>query len=322
LRQSFPRWSGKLVISYIQLENKVQFSALKKQESEHLPLKLLLARHLWGVDQSNGFTPYIDHWRSMGYEALEGSSRTVLDASLLRRTLKREKFGWIAQVFSNMFVPGGTVQQHLLSLRSQIDECFEAEPLFFNCHSGSDAWSGAEAEDFYGAVLEMEKEIGVALSHETHRARYFANPWNTREILNRFPELKLTCDLSHWVCIAERLLQDCNDIIDLCAAHCHHIHARVGYEEGPQVPDPRAPEWSAHLEAHEAWWSKIWNAQQARGFQSSSLTPEFGPPPYLHTAPYTQQPVADLNSICDWMAQRERDRFHARGGTVRDARGN
>ena len=99
--------------------------------------------------------------------------------SLLRQTLKEERFAWIAQVFSNMFVRGGTVQQHLLSLRSQIDECLDGEPLFFNCHSGSDAWSMAEAEDFYGACQQMEKEIGVVLSHETHRSRYFANPWNT-----------------------------------------------------------------------------------------------------------------------------------------------
>lgn len=256
----------------------------------------------------------------MGYETLEASIQKVPDAGLLRRTLKEEKFGWIPQVFSNMAVPGGTVEQHLRSLREQIDECLDAEPVFFNCHTGSDAWSMAEAEDFYGAALQVEKEIGVTLSHETHRVRYFANPWNTREILNRFPELKLTCDLSHWICVAERLLQDCEDIIDLCAAHCHHIHARVGYEEGPQVPDPRAPEWSVHLETHEAWWDKIWKAQEARGSKLSTLTPEFGPPPYLHTIPYTQHPVADLNTICDWMAERERDRFHARSKTLRDAR--
>jgi hypothetical protein len=201
------------------------------------------------------------------------------------------------------------VQEHLASLTYQIDECLDAEPLFFNCHSGSDAWSITEAEDFYGAVLEMEKKIGVTLSHETHRFRCFGNPWNTRRILNLFPELKLTCDLSHWVCVTERLLQDCTDIIDLCAEHCWHLHARVGYEEGPQVPDPRAPEWSAHLQTHEEWWEKIWKTQQTRKLDVSTLTPEFGPPPYLHTIPYTQQPVADLNAICDWMSQRQRDRF-------------
>ncbi len=27
-----------------------------------------------------------------------------------------------------------------------------------------------------------------------------------------------------------------------------HVHARVGYEQGPQVPDPRLPEWRYALE--------------------------------------------------------------------------
>ena len=41
----------------------------------------------------------------------------------------------------------------------------------------------------------------------------------------------------------------------------------------------------------------------------STLTPEFGPYPYMPTIPFENKPVADLNAICDWMAERERDRF-------------
>lgn len=272
-------------------------------------MKLLLVRPLWGVDLSNGFAPHLSHWRDIGYDALEATARLIPDANLLFRTLKNEHLSWIAQVMTNMKAPGGTVREHLHSLEEQIQECLDDEPLFFNCHGGSDAWSEAEAEDFYGAALEMEQTLGAVLSHETHRSRYFGNPWNTQRILRQFPRLKLTCDLSHWVCVAERLLEDCADIIELCASHCYHIHARVGYEEGPQVPDPRAPEWQAHLETHETWWATMWKSQQARGYTVSTLAPEFGPPPYMHTAPYTQQPVADLDAICDWMAERERRQF-------------
>ena len=41
----------------------------------------------------------------------------------------------------------------------------------------------------------------------------------------------------------------------------------------------------------------------------STLTPEFGPAPYLHLLPHTQTPVADLADICDWMARRQAGRF-------------
>lgn len=272
-------------------------------------MKLLLVRHLWGVDLSAGFSRYIPHWREVGYEALEASPLFVPDPKLLRETLRQEGFHWIPQVFSQSSTSGGSVREHLSSLQEQIEACLDATPLFFNGHTGSDSWTPAEAEEFYGRALELEKRIGVSIAHETHRSRYFGSPWNTQHILQKYPDLKLTCDFSHWVCIAERLLPDCSGILRLAAKHCWHLHARVGYEQGPQVPDPRAPEWDAQVQAHERWWSDIWAAQQTRGMKVSTLTPEYGPPPYQQTIPYTRQPVSDLNAICDSVSLRQADRF-------------
>ena len=273
-------------------------------------MKLTLVRHLWGVDHTHGLDHNLPRWREAGYQAVEGSLKFSPDRDALLRFLMHSGWRWIPQVFSREFIPGGTVREHLDSLKSQIQECLAYDPLFFNAHSGSDAWSLHEAEDFYGAVLEMEKSLGLAICHETHRLRYFGNPWTTRSILEKYPDLKLTCDFSHWVCVAERLLEDCGDIIQLAAQHCHHLHARVGHEEGPQVSDPRAPEWARHLAAHEAWWDTIWSSQKQRGLAVTCLVPEFGPAPYLPLLPYTQSPVADLADICDWMARREASRFN------------
>jgi hypothetical protein len=273
-------------------------------------MKLLLVRHLWGVDLSGGFSPHISSWHEVGYQALEGWLGMCPDPALLRKTLQSEGFRWISLVFSSApFSGGGSVQRHLQFLREQIENSLDPQPLFFNAHTGSDSWTATEAEDFYGLALDLEKKIGVPISHETHRSRYFGNPWHTQTLLQRFPELKLTCDFSHWVCVAERLLGDCADIIQRAASQCFHLHARVGYEEGPQVSDPRAPEWKSHLEAHEAWWTEVWNAQLRRGMETVTLTPEFGPPPYQHTLPYSQKPVSDLTDICDWMSVRQAVRF-------------
>jgi hypothetical protein len=273
-------------------------------------MNITLVRHLWGINHTHGLEPYLARWSDVGYEALEGSLHLSPDREALLRFLKTSGWKWIAQVFSRDFIPGGSVREHLDSLKSQIDDSMEHQPWFFNAHSGSDTWSLSQAEDFYGAVLEMERSLGVAICHETHRLRYFGNPWTTRPILELFPDLKLTCDFSHWVCVAERLLEDCGEIIQLAADHCHHLHARVGHEEGPQVSDPRAPEWARHLAAHEAWWDTIWISQKQRGHAITSLVPEFGPAPYQQLLPYTQAPVADLADICDWMARREKSRFH------------
>jgi hypothetical protein len=272
-------------------------------------MKLRLVRHLWGVDGSLGYEHYLPRWREVGYEAIEFTLRFVTDRPAFFRMLKENNLQWMPQIFTHDFTPAGTVREHLASMRQQVEECLSYEPFSVNAQSASDTWSLSQAEDFYGAALEMEKEFGVPIAHETHRLRYFGNPWTTRPILEKFPTLKLTCDFSHWVCVAERLLPDCGDIIALAAQHCHHFHARVGFEEGPQVSDPRAPEWSQHLAAHEAWWDQIWQSQKKRGMKVSTLTPEFGPAPYLHLLPYTQAPVANLAEICDWMARRQTERF-------------
>jgi hypothetical protein len=56
----------------------------------------------------------------------------------------------------------------------------------------------------------------------------------------------------------------------------------------------------------------IWDAQDKRGITESTLTPEFGAPDYLHTLPYSRMPVANLWDICNWQAERQRERFGAR----------
>ncbi len=134
--------------------------------------------------------------------------------------------------------------------------------------------------------------------------------------------MRLTCDFSHWCCVCERLIDSEPEVLALCAERGHHVHARVGYDQGPQVPHPAAPEYRPALEAHERWWKRIWKAQAERGTMVTTMTPEFGLDGYLQCAPFTQTPVADLDEINAWMAAREREQLAAftenmtRGATV------
>ena len=123
-------------------------------------------------------------------------------------------------------------------------------------------------------------------------------------MLGALPELRLTCDFSHWCVVCERLPDD-EAALSLAIQHARHLHARVGYAQGPQVPDPRAPEYETELLAHESWWRRIAAAVAARG-EVVTATPEFGPDGYLHHSPFSNQPVADLAEINRWMAHRQR----------------
>jgi hypothetical protein len=274
--------------------------------SGEVMMELRVMRHLWGVRES--WEHAFPQFKAAGYAGIDALPPDPPDLDRFRRLLNEHGFDYILQVLTT----GETVEDHVASFRRQVEAGLALAPRLIGCHGGRDAWSEAESARFFAQVLEIEHEIGLPVGHETHRGRILYNPWVTARMLDRFPALKLVCDFSHWTCVAERLLHDQTEIIRRCAARCIHLHARVGYEEGPQVPDPRAPEYRYCLEAFERWWRLVWDAQEARGLEASTLTPEYGPPGYLHTLPYTRQPVADLGEISDWQARRAAERFARR----------
>lgn len=267
------------------------------------PMQLLLFRHLWGVAEP--WEQAFPRFKSTGYHGIEATLPPAQQRKELSKLLKSYNFEFIPQIFTT----GATVQEHLESFREQVQAAKTMKPRLMNAHSGKDSFNESECEQFFEGALEIEAEAAVPIAHETHRGRMLYNPWSADRLLQRFPNLKLCCDFSHWVCVCERLLEDQLPVLRRCASRCLHVHARVGYEEGPQVPDPRAPEYATHLAAHEKWWRLIWVSQKQRGFRFSTLTPEFGPPGYLHTLPFTQAPVADLSAICDWQARRQAAAF-------------
>jgi hypothetical protein len=109
--------------------------------------------------------------------------------------------------------------------------------------------------------------------------------------------------------VHESLLEGFEPIVEQALLRTVHVHARVGHQEGPQVNDPRAPEWGSAVQSHLGWWDKVMNVaeQQKRPFQTFLC--EFGPPNYLPTLPYTQQPVADQWGVNAHMMQLLRERY-------------
>jgi hypothetical protein len=104
------------------------------------------------------------------------------------------------------------------------------------------------------------------------------------------------------------LLSDQPETMRMALSRTDHIHARIGHQEGPQVNDPRAPEWADAVKAHYAWWDEIVKRKAAEGLPVTVLT-EFGPPTYLPTVPYTFQPLADQWDINVYMMKTLRERY-------------
>lgn len=182
-------------------------------------------------------------------------------------------------------------------------------PVRINLHSGRDSLWHDDGLRFFEAALKAEADIGVPVVHETHRGRLLFTPWDTAFYLRAFDTLHINADYSHWVNVCERLPDDQAEALALANERALYVHGRVGYEEGPQVPDPSAPEYAAHLAWHERQWQAIWRHRAAAGDAEFFFTPEYGPPAYLHTLPRTNEPVGDLWQICLWAKDRARQVF-------------
>lgn len=269
-----------------------------------------LFKTLWGFD--GDYLKAIDEALADGFDGIEGPAPA--DAKVRREfaaALQRNPLHYIQEICTGGdYVPQrhATPQQHLADLQQALAWGAELAPLLITSMAGCDAWPETQSVQFFAAAMALAEDH-APLCFETHRSRSLFNPWTTQRIVAALPQLRLTADFSHWCVVCERLIDSELDVLDAIAPHIHHIHARVGYAQGPQVPHPAAPEYGAALAAHQGWWEIIWRAQQQRGVTLTTMTPEFGPDGYLHLQPFTAQPVADLREINRWMATTERGHF-------------
>jgi hypothetical protein len=104
------------------------------------------------------------------------------------------------------------------------------------------------------------------------------------------------------------LLADQPEAVALALSRTGHIHARIGHAEGPQVNDPRAPEWAEAFNTHFGWWDKVVAQKKKEGRPLTMLT-EFGPVDYMPALPYTRQPVANQWDINKYMLDTLRTRY-------------
>ncbi len=212
------------------------------------------------------------------------------------------------------FLCGGSQtnpQQHLDYYKKMIDAAAKQNiqrPLYINNHSGRDHFSFDDNKKFIEHTNALAKETGILICHETHRGRMLFAAHITRQFVEKYPELRLTLDISHWCNVHESLLADQKETVAITLERTDHIHARIGHAEGPQVNDPRAPEWENTVKQHFEWWDKVVERKKKNGERMTFLT-EFGPPDYMPTMAYTRQPLSDQWAINVHMMNLLRKRY-------------
>ncbi len=187
-----------------------------------------------------------------------------------------------------------------------LQEILAWKPVKVNSHTGNDFWPLEQNLAFIELGDRYAKHVGIPVLHETHRGRFSYTLPEAAAMLRKFPNLKYTLDVSHWMVVHERLLTESDPLLQEIFPSVDHIHARVGFAEGPQVPNPAAPEWKNEVKAHLDIWEKIIRSQTSKVF---TVTTEFGPPPYMATVPFTNQPLADQWEANVWMMNALKSRF-------------
>jgi hypothetical protein len=183
-------------------------------------------------------------------------------------------------------------EESLEEYKSYLIKAIDQKPLAINSHTGSDFLSFEQNMAFISAANDLSIASNIPIYHETHRGRFSYSLPETNKYLEKNSSLKLTLDISHWMVVHESLLKNRENLLKQVVLKSDHIHARVGFEEGPQVNDPSAPEWKTalhrHLDIWEAVIQKKWNEEK-----TVTITTEFGPPNYMPTIPFTEKPLSD-----------------------------
>lgn len=269
-------------------------------------LEIRYIRGMWGMDQPT-LEANLQRIKEGGFDGVEmGVPADGAERRELKALLERLGLDLVVQQWTR----GSSPREHAESFEEQYRRGAELRPLLVNSHTGRDHFTLPENLEIFRRAGRLEQELGTPLVHEVHRGRATYCTTATAALLEELPGLKLAADFSHWCCVHESFLEDQAERLERAITRSHHIHARVGHPEGPQVNDPRAPEWQAAVETHLGWWQRIVDCRRAAGSAVLTICPEFGPPDYMPTLPYTRQPLADLWEINVSMKELLQRRLH------------
>ena len=242
----------------------------------------------WGFNEQ--IETFVKKEKSSGYDGVEiWAPKDSIKQIEISNILNNYNMKVIFLCGSN---PSLTFKKSLDEYEKYLKNTLELRPIAVNSHTGSDFYNFNQNMAFLELAEKLSNEYKIPVYHETHRGRFSYSIPETIRYLEKKETLNLTLDISHWIVVHESLLDNREEFLKKIIQRSNHIHARVGFEEGPQINDPSAPEWEKVIERHLDIWEaviqKTWNENK-----SATITTEFGPPGYMPTLPFTQKPVSD-----------------------------
>lgn len=260
----------------------------------------------WG-SEALSWDSFLSKAISSGYDGVEVYPlQTPLEKPEMLEAL--EKTGFEYSLLHSEMIEGADFEAYCKALERNLYELGtyktkKIKPEFITSQTGREYYSKQQMKKCFAICDRVSEEIKIPIFQETHRNKWSYAAHIVKDYLKDedFHALKLTLDISHWFCVSESYLEDQQEAIDLAIKHTKHIHARIGNRETPQVSDPSATENAEALKHHIQCWDKWINYLKSKGFDSCTITPEFGPYPYMSYEIGTKKPIADQWEINCWI---------------------
>lgn len=260
----------------------------------------------WGQEHMP-WPAFLQRVKSAGYQGVEASLPTENhERDTFLNELAKQRLPFIGQHWETVC---SDFDQHYTEFENRLQALASARPLFINSQTGKDYYSVEQNEKLIALADSIAAQTNVPIIHETHRGKFSFAAHIARSYFERFPNLRIALDISHWFNTAETFLHDQPEAIALAISRTDHVHCRVGYTQGPQISDPRAPEWQEVVQHHLDIWDRVVALHQQNGRSICTFTPEFGAPPYLFLQPYTRQPVVNQWEVNEYMMALLRKRY-------------
>jgi sugar phosphate isomerase/epimerase len=243
---------------------------------------------LWGSEELEKET-FFRKVKSAGYDGVEmGLPPDQNEKANILKLIEKHGLKLIAQHWETST---RNFDEHKTEFRVRLENLVTSNPLFINSQTGKDYFTFDQNTELIEIADEISHKYNIKIIHEIHRGKFSFAAHVMEGYLKKLPDLRIGFDVSHWCNVAESYLHDQAGVVDLAISRTEHIHARVGFPEGPQVPDPRVPEWQEALQIHLGWWRKIIDINREAGRKGFTITTEFGPYPYMPILPFSRQPV-------------------------------
>jgi hypothetical protein len=251
----------------------------------------------WGCENQSA-KEFLSNVVANGYDGVEINfpddthfiQEFIEELQKIRNTV-RPNFVFIAQqVLSNK---NESVNDYMQRITERLTFLTTLKPDAINSHTGKDFFDFGDNCKIIETTEHIAKNSGIPIWHEIHRGRFSFHLKTLLKYLDVFPNLNLIADFSHFCVVSESNLDDQQDLLKQIYPNIKHIHARIGCEQSPQVNHPFAPEWKDYLEKYVIWWKEIIQIHQKRNYSAISITPEFGPFPYMPQEPFTKKPLSN-----------------------------